>query len=354
MAEAPQPKRKREEEEEEKNGGAAAPGGATAAFTLSDLRVRRVLRESARDKIVFLHAEKIGLSGEGTDAVVILEKTPFQEEKIPDLLKKPMNAELQMHNDIYCTFYLSPPPELSEIKATVVYPATEKHIQKYLRQEVHLIRETWEDYKNITLPFIQSQSFSIQEEHGGITRAGITGRLEAGTLSMEEEECELPAARTTSNSAPSSLNKEQNQPISFPRLGCKDFAVAWEWVYNILEKKAEADRIVHENPDPSSGFVLVPDLKWNQNQEAIAKRFGVPGSQLRIYLHYQPSYHHLHVHFTALGYDAPGSSVERAHLLADVIDNLAMDSQYYQKRALTFPLRADEPLFKKFQEAGKV
>ncbi|NXP38985.1 DCPS diphosphatase, partial [Leiothrix lutea] len=167
-----------------------------------------------------------------------------------------------------------------------------------------------------------------------------------------------------------------------------------QWVYNILEKKAEADRIVHENPDPSNGFVLVPDLKWNQNQvgssglwcgaelsggvpagsclhitysknplssalcfpsqEAIVKRFGVPGSQLRIYLHYQPSYHHLHVHFTALGYDAPGSSVERAHLLADVIDNLAMDSTYYQKRALTFPLRADEPLFKKFQEAGKV
>lgn len=89
-------------------------------------------------------------------------------------------------------------------------------------------------------------------------------------------------------------------------------------------------------------------------QEAIVKRFGVLGSQLRIYLHYQPSYQHLHVHFTALGYDAPGSSVERAHLLADVIDNLAMDSMYYQKWALTFPLRADEPLFKKFQEAGKV
>lgn len=44
----------------------------------------------------------------------------------------------------------------------MVYPATEKHLQKYLRQEVHLIRESWEDYKNITLPFIQSQSFSIQ------------------------------------------------------------------------------------------------------------------------------------------------------------------------------------------------
>ncbi|XP_064326813.1 m7GpppX diphosphatase [Phalacrocorax carbo] len=321
MAEGPPPKRKREEEE----AGIAHPDGAAAAFSLAELRLRRVLRESARDKTVFLHGEVASPSGEGTDAIVILEKTPFQEEKILDLLKKHTKLELQMRNDIYSTYHLYPPPELSEIKTTVVYPATEKHLQKYLRQEVYLIRETWEDYKNITLPFIQSQSFSIQ------------------------------------------------------------------WVYNILEKKAEADRIIHENPDPCNGFVLVPDFKWNQNQlddlylialvhrrevkslrdltaehlpllrnilqegkEAIAKRFGVPGSQLRIYLHYRPSYYHLHVHFTALGYDAPGSSVERAHLLADVIDNLAMDSMYYQKRALSFALRADELLLKKFQEAGRV
>lgn len=49
-----------------------------------------------------------------------------------------------------------------EIKTTVVYPATEKHLQKYMRQDVHLVRETWEDYESITLPFIQSQSFSLQ------------------------------------------------------------------------------------------------------------------------------------------------------------------------------------------------
>ncbi|KAM6312667.1 m7GpppX diphosphatase [Podargus strigoides] len=435
MAESPRPKRKREEEE----------AATTAApFPLAELRLRRVLRESARDKAVFLHgqprpaaagglqprprqshapaprdaagfcvtgpspgpcgpallcpaargrtlavparrcpepleqgrrrsgqllllAQRAGFSclegeaavncrqdancgavdtvgtsgpvpwscaseqavsspsGEGTDAVVILEKTPFQEEKVSDLLQRHTKLELQMRNDIYSTYHLYPPPELSEIKTTVVYPATEKHLQKYLRQEVHLVRETWEDYTNITLPFLQAQSFSIQ------------------------------------------------------------------WVYNILEKKAEADRIIHENPDPCNGFVIVPDFKWNQNQlddlylialvhcreikslrdltaehlpllrnilqegkEAIVKRYGVPGSQLRIYLHYQPSYYHLHVHFTALGYDAPGTSVERAHLLADVIDNLAMDSMYYQKRALTFALRADELLFKKFQEAGRV
>uniref|UniRef100_A0A6J0V679 m7GpppX diphosphatase n=1 Tax=Pogona vitticeps TaxID=103695 RepID=A0A6J0V679_9SAUR len=326
MAESPAPKRKREENEGE-NGAAGSHEEAPASdtFPLAELSVRRVLRESARDKTIFLHGQVKGASGDGSDAVVILEKTPFQEENVAELLTKYTKLQLQMSNDIYSTYRLFLPPELNEIKTTVVYPATEKHLQKYLHQEVYLIQETGEDYKNITLPFIESKSFSIQ------------------------------------------------------------------WVYNILEKKAEADRIIYENPDPANGFVLIPDLKWNQKQlddlyliaichcrgikslrdltaehlpllrnilkegkEAIVKRFGIAGAQLRIYLHYQPSYYHLHVHFTALSYDAPGCSVERAHLLSDVIENLELNSQYYQKRTLTFALRADEPLLKKFQESERV
>lgn len=41
----------------------------------------------------------------------------------------------------------------------------------------------------LPFPYLFSEwCFALQEERGGITRAGITGRLEAGTLSMEEEE----------------------------------------------------------------------------------------------------------------------------------------------------------------------
>jgi len=43
-------------------------------------------------------------------------------------------------------------------------------------------------------------------------------------------------------------------------------------------------------------------------QEAIKQKYGLSQSQLRIYLHYQPSYYHLHVHFTALEFNAPGNS----------------------------------------------
>lgn len=39
-----------------------------------------------------------------------------------------------------------------------------------------------------------------------------------------------------------------------------------QWVCNILEKKAEVERIVYEDPDPEVGFILLPDFKWDQRQ----------------------------------------------------------------------------------------
>ena len=41
-----------------------------------------------------------------------------------------------------------------------------------------------------------------------------------------------------------------------------------QWVFNILEHKKEADRIVFEDPSPEIGFILLPDLKWDAKQVA--------------------------------------------------------------------------------------
>ncbi|XP_004714249.1 m7GpppX diphosphatase [Echinops telfairi] len=325
-------KRKRERDAEEETGPGseekeAGVGNGTATLDrlpFSGFRVHKVLRESARDKIIFLHGKVNEASGDGDgeDAVVILEKTPFQVEQVSQLLRGSPDLQLQFCNDIYSTYHLFPPRQLSDVKTTVVYPATEKHLQKYLRQDLRLIRETGDNYRNVTLPHLESQSLSIQ------------------------------------------------------------------WVYNILEKKAEANRIVFENPDSLNGFVLIPDLKWNQQQlddlyliaichrrgikslrdltpehlpllrnilregqEAILQRYQVAGDRLRVYLHYLPSYYHLHVHFTALGFEAPGSGVERAHLLAEVIENLECDPKHYQERTLTFALRTEDPLLQLLQAA---
>lgn len=39
-----------------------------------------------------------------------------------------------------------------------------------------------------------------------------------------------------------------------------------QWVYNILEKQAESDRILYEDSHPENGFILLPDLKWDHKQ----------------------------------------------------------------------------------------
>lgn len=51
--------------------------------------------------------------GDGEDAVVILEKTPFQVEQVAQLLKGNPELQLQFSNDIYSTYHLFPPRQLS-------------------------------------------------------------------------------------------------------------------------------------------------------------------------------------------------------------------------------------------------
>jgi len=34
-------------------------------------------------------------------------------------------------------------------------------------------------------------------------------------------------------------------------------------VYNVLEHKKEADKIVYEDKDSKTGFMILPDMKWD-------------------------------------------------------------------------------------------
>jgi m7GpppX diphosphatase len=272
-----------------------------------------------------MNSKSIFVEGEfnGQSAVVILEKTPLTEDHVKGLLA---DTEQNGHslvkdfvNDIYGSYCLYPSAALNGVKTTIIHPATNKHIDKYLPQKFHILEESYADYMKLTVPYIESSQFDI------------------------------------------------------------------EWVYNILEHKKEADRIVFEDEDPDLGFILLPDLKWDQKQntnlylvaiikkrdikslrdltgdhlpllenirtkatEAICSKYAMDKSRLRIYFHYQPSYYHLHIHFTAMSFDAPGSQAERAHLLSNVISNLRVAPDYYQKATISFPAKEGTPLYKLF------
>ena len=83
-------------------------------------------------------------------------------------------------------------------------------------------------------------------------------------------------------------------------------------------------------------------------------KYGIPKSCLRMFLHYVPSYFHLHVHFTHIGYDAPGIVAGRAHLLDDVIDNLDLFDDFYQRKTMTYVLRENDNLYQCYRSSGQL
>ena len=44
----------------------------------------------------------------------------------------------------------------------MIHPATEQHVIKYTKQAVYLIEESADDYKSITLPYIEEVSLSLK------------------------------------------------------------------------------------------------------------------------------------------------------------------------------------------------
>lgn len=142
-------------------------------------------------------------------AILIAEKTAFNVAdfnlaKFPHTSKLPA-LSLMERNDIYHWFLASQsspttPDELAQggadVKITLIYPATETHVRKYSQQNMRMVTETPDIYRDSVIPYVEGKR--------------VGGRL--------------------------------------------------NWVYNILEHKAESDRIIVEDTDEKNGFILLPDL----------------------------------------------------------------------------------------------
>lgn len=163
------------------------------------------------------------------------------------------------------------------------------------------------------------------------------------------------------------------------------------WIHNIIEIKKEQERLLVNHPQ----FIMNIDTKWrshpdpltvprkewfqhkavedlyclgitkekgiaslrdltadhvpmlqsmiDEGYKAIETIYGVESNQIRVFVHYQPQFYHFHVHFTRLENEV-GSTVERGHLLTDIIQNLQMDPLYYSKRTIVYKLRKMSPL----------
>ncbi|KAI5805131.1 HIT-like domain-containing protein [Geopyxis carbonaria] len=281
-------------------------------------------------------AKSVNLLGNinSQQAIIIAEKTAFNVST--DILEAFSSKEnlsevsLLDKNDIYHWFLASQTsgalPLHAEAKITLIYPATETHIKKYSSQNFRVITETPQIYRDLVKPFIDTKT-------------------EVGRLN---------------------------------------------WVYNILEHKSESERIIIEDKDDREGFILLPDLsKWDRRTmasmytmaiinrrdvtsirdlkkkdvpwlrrmqkkilEGLCQKFPeIEEDQIKLYIHYQPSYYHFHIHAAATSHDGgSGQTIGKALLLANVIsqlDSMSHEDAGFSDVELTYTLGEESELWQK-------
>ncbi|OJD19396.1 hypothetical protein AJ78_00666 [Emergomyces pasteurianus Ep9510] len=241
-----------------------------AESLIPKFKVERLLNQDQNDR-------RISILGFIDDApgILIVERAAFVSDS--DSIKA-MHAALTNvanlgANDIYRWYlastgrnHVSPP----DLKLNLIWPCTEQHILKYSAQNVRMVTETPEIYANYVRAYMQSK------------REG--GRL--------------------------------------------------NWVYNIIEGRKEQEDVIVRVSDPDEGFLLLPDLNWDRKTlgtlrllclverrdiwslrdlkkkhilwlkhmrakvlDGVVKVYPqLERDQLKLYLHYQPTYYHLHIH----------------------------------------------------------
>lgn len=256
-------------------------------------------------------------------AIVTLEKTAFQyqNQDLTSFFDKFENFNDINHNDVY--FWGLGWQKLIEkfpsAKVNLIYPATLTHIQKYDEQKFQLIKETPQMYEKIVKPYIST--------------------------------------------------------MKGDRI---------KWVKNILYEGAEAEQVIYKDSD----FVLMPDMKWDgttmeslylcaivYNEEISSIRdlkashvdwltsilvklrnvipkhyhYAIRPDEIRLFVHYQPSYYHFHIHAVNIKHQGLGSGIAagKAILLEEVIEQLRLLGEGgFMSKTITYAIGENHDLWR--------
>ncbi|PVI03544.1 scavenger mRNA decapping enzyme [Periconia macrospinosa] len=236
-------------------------------------------------------------------------------------------------NDIYSWFLANSgatkanpdndiPPDF---KLNLIYPCTEKHIKKYSAQPLRVVTETPEIYAAYTRPWIVRQR-------------------EKGTL---------------------------------------------QWIFNIIEGRTEQEDVIYRESG-DEGFLLLPDLNWDRKTltslhllglvvrrdiwsvrdltkdktewlrhmrdkllDATVKLYpDIEKDQLKLYIHYQPTYHHFHIHVIHVALEsgatqAVGKALGLEHIISQLETMAGGPEAGFHNVSLTYGLGEASELWEK-------
>ncbi|EZG07056.1 hypothetical protein H106_03469 [Trichophyton rubrum CBS 735.88] len=258
--------------------------------------LERLLNQDQNDR-------RISLLGSIDDqpAILLVERAAFavDQASLASLCTSLTHVSLISANDIYHWALACSPssPASPDLKLTLIYPCTPQHIAKYSVQLVRMVTETPTIYREHVRPY-------------------MSGKREAGRLN---------------------------------------------WVYNIIEGRKEQEDVLYRHQDEEEGFLLLPDLNWDRKTmgtlrlltlvqrrdiwslrdlkkkhvpwlkhmrkrilDSVVKVYpSMERDQIKLYVHYQPTYYHFHIHVVNVMLDAGSTQATgKAFGLENIISQL--------------------------------
>lgn len=245
---------------------------------------------------------------DGEDALVRVERLAYDSSEKPkfNAPEEPLGS-----NDVYLWFVTDTE------KYNVIFPATQKHIDKYKAQRSVIVQETPEVYETVTKPYIDT----MRGEHIQWVRNILFHGAELESV----------------------IHKDENLFL-LPDMKWDQKTMDLLYVVCIVTREDIA----------SIRDLRGSHLDWLQNVrdvclKVVSEKYGLPKNKLRLFVHYQPLYYHFHIHVVNVDHDGlkGGVTAGRAVLLDDIIENVKCDGDYYKKRTLTFELGEKHDLYSK-------
>ena len=130
--------------------------GSKDGNLLSQFRFERILSENSLAKSVAVFGKLPSDTGDNS-TVVLVEKTPFTQETVKNLLTGNTTFTHNSQHDNIGQYTSD-----AGIKLTVIHPATEKHVKEYTHQDTVMVQETATAYATKIKPYAEVEARNLQ------------------------------------------------------------------------------------------------------------------------------------------------------------------------------------------------
>lgn len=218
-------------------------------------------------------------------------------------------------NDIYRK-YLAEDLIQNKIDVELIFPATQKQIDKYRLVSYILFHETYDIYIKKTLPYINS-----------IQQKDVTWIFNIFEKNTEEPIGVAPSKKFL-------ILKDYTVANNDKALICLGIPIPkYSYIKSIRDLTQNELSLLEEF--------------YTEGKKIIAQKFGCKENEIKAYLHYPPSFYYLHVHYTSVNdpNNTSSSAINRAFDLNEIIENIKLMNDYYQKVSIDHTVQVNSKLY---------